>query len=44
MQVNIYLLVTSRPEQDIKGAILRYASDEKMIAIRDDLLEADIRN
>jgi Cdc6-like AAA superfamily ATPase len=44
VQVNIHLLVTSRPEQDIKGAILRYASDEQMIAIQDDLLEADIRN
>jgi hypothetical protein len=44
VQINIHFLVTSRPEQDIKRAILRYASDEQMIAIRDDLLKADIRN
>ncbi|KAF7539653.1 hypothetical protein G7054_g1964 [Neopestalotiopsis clavispora] len=43
-QVTIHLLVTSRPEQDIKTAIKRHASDEHMIAIRHDLLESDIQN
>ncbi|KAF7520534.1 hypothetical protein G7054_g12729 [Neopestalotiopsis clavispora] len=42
--VNMYVLVTSRPEQDIESAIKRYANNEQIIAIRDDLLEADIRN
>jgi Cdc6-like AAA superfamily ATPase len=44
LQVNMHVLVTSRPEQDIGSAIRRYASNGQMIAIRDDLLEADIRN
>lgn len=44
VQVKIHLLVTSRPEQDIESAIKRYASHEQIIAIRDDLLKADIRN
>ncbi|KAH8195216.1 hypothetical protein TruAng_010616 [Truncatella angustata] len=41
---NVHILITSRPEQDIKSAIERHADNEQMIAIRDDLLEADIRN
>ncbi|KAH6658355.1 hypothetical protein BKA67DRAFT_512547, partial [Truncatella angustata] len=40
----VHLLVTSRPEQDIKAAIERHANNEQMIAIRSDLLEADIQN
>jgi hypothetical protein len=44
VQVKMHLLVTSRPEQDIESAIKRYASGEQIIPIRDDLLEADIRN
>ncbi|KAI4599633.1 hypothetical protein KJ359_001730 [Pestalotiopsis sp. 9143b] len=44
VQVKMHLLVTSRPEQDIKSAIKRYACDEQIIAIRDDLLKGDIRN
>ncbi|KAH6646797.1 hypothetical protein BKA67DRAFT_496362, partial [Truncatella angustata] len=43
-QVNIRLLVTSRPEQDIMTAIQRHASDEQIIAISHNLLESDIRN
>ncbi|ETS84912.1 hypothetical protein PFICI_02937 [Pestalotiopsis fici W106-1] len=44
MQAIVHLLVTSRPEHDIKADIQGYASDEEMISIQDDLLEVDIRN
>jgi hypothetical protein len=40
----MHLLVMSRLEQDIWSAIKRYASSEKRIPIRDDLLKMDIRN
>lgn len=43
-QTNIHLLVTSRSEEDIKSSIKRYADNGHIIAIRNDLLEADIRN
>lgn len=44
IKINMHLLVTSRPEQDIESAIKYYASKEQIIAIQNDLLKADIRN
>ncbi|KAH8587961.1 hypothetical protein B0O99DRAFT_694005 [Bisporella sp. PMI_857] len=41
-QAKVHLLITSRPEQDIKSAVERYASNEEMIDIRGDLIEGDI--
>ncbi|ETS87131.1 hypothetical protein PFICI_00959 [Pestalotiopsis fici W106-1] len=43
MQVDVHLLVTSRPEQDIESSIQCYASKEA-IEIQYEMLEADIRN
>ncbi|KAH8598616.1 ankyrin repeat-containing domain protein [Bisporella sp. PMI_857] len=43
-QAKVHLLATSRPEQDIKSAVERYASDEEIIAIRGDLIKGDIRS
>ena len=44
MHGNIHILVTSRPEQDIKIELEGLAGEGQVIAINDDLLEADISN
>jgi hypothetical protein len=44
VQSEIRLLVTSRPEQDIKSMFEEYASKEQILAIHSFLLEDDIRN
>jgi hypothetical protein len=41
---NIHLLVTSRPEQDIKRAIERWAGSDKMIQVQSELVESDIQD
>jgi Cdc6-like AAA superfamily ATPase len=41
---NIHLLVTSRPEQDIKRAIERWAGSENIIQVQSDLVESDIQD
>lgn len=43
-QMNVHILVTSRPEQDIKSTIERICCDQEIMAIRDDLIGNDIRN
>lgn len=41
-EVNLHLLVTSRPEQDIESAIKCYASTEYIIAVQGELIDGDI--
>ena len=42
-QRNVHLLVTSRPEQDIKSRISEFASNGDMLRIQSDLISEDIR-
>ncbi|KAI0123245.1 hypothetical protein BJ170DRAFT_587263, partial [Xylariales sp. AK1849] len=41
---NIHLLVTSRPEGDIRSACEDFSHEDERILIPDDLVEADIRS
>ncbi|KAI1085934.1 ankyrin repeat-containing domain protein [Rostrohypoxylon terebratum] len=43
LQMNIHLLVTSRPEQDIKATIESFSRSQDIIPIQSDLIEEDIR-
>ncbi|KAH8657977.1 hypothetical protein BX600DRAFT_415770 [Xylariales sp. PMI_506] len=40
---NVHLLVTSRPEQDIKSYVSRWARDEDIIHLQNDVVAEDIR-
>lgn len=42
-QVSIHLLVTSRPEQDIKSTLHCWVRDQNIIPIQSDLVLEDIR-
>ncbi|OKL57360.1 hypothetical protein UA08_07438 [Talaromyces atroroseus] len=42
-QKNVHLLVTSRPEQDIKSEIVEWASLDNIVPIRGDGIDDDIR-
>ncbi|KAI0206014.1 hypothetical protein F4808DRAFT_455506 [Astrocystis sublimbata] len=42
-QVNVHLLVTSRPEQDIKSAIRSWAQHQDIIPIQSNLIQEDIK-
>ncbi|ORY67765.1 ankyrin repeat-containing domain protein [Pseudomassariella vexata] len=42
-QMNVHLLVTSRPEQDIESTIEKWARKEDIIPIQGDLIAEDIR-
>lgn len=41
-QINIHLIVTSRPEQDIEASIKSWARDQDIIPIQSDLVREDI--
>ncbi|KAI0377505.1 ankyrin repeat-containing domain protein [Hypomontagnella monticulosa] len=43
LQPNIYILVTSRPEQDIHSAVENWASPTDIIPLRGSMIEDDIR-
>ncbi|TWU70855.1 hypothetical protein ED733_000488 [Metarhizium rileyi] len=42
-QRNVHLLVTSRPEQDIKSKVSEFAYEEDIVPIQSDLITGDIR-
>jgi hypothetical protein len=42
-QRNIHLLVTSRPEQDIKSKVNEFAHNDDIVPIQNDLITDDIR-
>ncbi|KAF7534098.1 hypothetical protein G7054_g6514 [Neopestalotiopsis clavispora] len=41
---NVHLLVTCRPERDIRSAIKDFSHEDERIPIQDDLIEADTRS
>ncbi|KAI1178313.1 hypothetical protein F4777DRAFT_576118 [Nemania sp. FL0916] len=43
-QLNIHLLVTSRPEHDIKSAIKSFSHSQERISLQSNLIEDDIRS
>lgn len=42
-QRNVHLLVTSRPEQDIKSVVREFADKEDIVPIQSELIADDIR-
>ena len=42
-QRNVHLLITSRPEQDIKYEVSKWANDNDIVPIHSDLITNDIR-
>jgi Cdc6-like AAA superfamily ATPase len=42
-QSNVHLLITSRPEQDIKSGVSKFAHNDNVVPIQNDLITDDIR-